>query len=66
MARPYDRTLYKQRNWIERTCNRRKHCRRLASRYARKTAPFLACLHLAAFALWQHSMPIQPSPLTSF
>ena len=54
VARPYDRTLYKQRNWIERTFNKLKHCRRLATRYDRKTAHFLAFLHLAAFALWQN------------
>ena len=47
VARPYDRTLYKQRNWIERTFNKLKHCRRLATRYDRKTAHFLAFLHLA-------------------
>ena len=52
--RPYDRTLYKHRNWIERSFNRLKHCRRLATRYDRKTAHFLAFLHLAAFALWQN------------
>ena len=54
VPRPYDRTLYKQRNWIERSFNRLKHCRRLATRYDRKTAHFLAFLHLAAFALWQN------------
>ncbi len=52
--RPYDATLYKQRNWIERSFNKLKHCRRLATRYDRKTAHFLAFLHLAAFALWQN------------
>ena len=52
VPRPYDRTLYKHRNWIERSFNRLKHCRRLATRYDRKTTHFLAFLHLAAFALW--------------
>ena len=51
--RPYDTILYKQRNWIERTFNKLKHCRRLATRYDRKTSHFLAFLYLAAFALWQ-------------
>ena len=50
--RPYDATLYKHRNWIERSFNKLKHCRRLATRYDRKTAHFLAFLYLAAFALW--------------
>ena len=50
--RPYDATLYKQRNWIERTFNRLKHCRRLATRYDRKTTHFLAFLYLAALPLW--------------
>jgi len=54
IPRPYDRTLYKQRNRIERSFNRLKHCRRLATRYDRKTAHFLAFLQLAAFALRQN------------
>ena len=61
VPRPYDRTLDKQRTWIERSFNRLKHCRRLATRYDRKTAPFLAFLHLAAGALWQNEMLIQPN-----
>ncbi len=52
VPRPYDATLYKQRNWIERTFNRLKHWRRLATRYDRKTAHFLAFLYLAALPLW--------------
>ena len=54
VPRPYDRTLYTQRNWIERSFTRLKHCRRLATRYDRKTTHFLAFLHLAAFALWHN------------
>ena len=50
--RPYDATLYKQRNWIERTFNKLKHWRRLATRYDRKTTHFLAFLYLAALPLW--------------
>ena len=41
--------------------NKLKHCRRLATRYDRKTAPFLAFLHLVAFALWHNSLSIQPN-----
>lgn len=54
VPRPYDRTLYKHRNWIESSFNRLKHCRRLATRYDRKTTHFLAFLHLAAFAPWHN------------
>ena len=50
--RSYDRVLYKQRNWIERTFNKLKHSRRIATRYDRKTAHFLAFLYLAALPLW--------------
>ena len=50
--RPYDATLYKQRNWIERTFNKLKHWRRLATRYDRKTTHFRAFLYLAALPLW--------------
>ena len=59
--RSYDRALYKHRNWSERPCNKLKHWRRLATRYERKTAHFLAFLHLAALPLWIPSMSIQPS-----
>ena len=50
--RSYDRELYKHRNWIERTFNRLKHWRRIATRYDRKTTHFLAFLYLAALPLW--------------
>ena len=53
-------TLYKQRNWIERPCNKLKHWRRLATRSDRKTTHFLAFLYLAALPLWVPSMSIQP------
>jgi transposase len=50
--RSYDRQLYKQRNMIERTFNKLKHWRRLATRYDRKAIYFMAFLHLAAATLW--------------
>ena len=59
--RSYDRALYKHRTWIERPWNKLKHWRRLATRSDRKTAHFLAFLHLAALSLWFPSMSIQPS-----
>ena len=47
---PYDATLYDPRDRIERTLNKLKHCRCIATRYDRKTWHFLAFLHLATFA----------------
>ncbi len=38
----YDKTLYKQRNRIERCFNKLKHFRRFATRYDRRAAHFLA------------------------
>jgi transposase len=52
IQREYDRELYKQRNVIERAFNKLKHCRRIATRYDRKTEYFLAFLYLAAVHLW--------------
>jgi transposase len=50
--REYDRQLYKERNLIERTFNKLKHCRRLATRYDRKALYFRSFLYLAASLLW--------------
>lgn len=47
-----DRRLYKLRNRIERCINRLKHFRRIATRYDRRAAHFLAMLHLASVMLW--------------
>ena len=44
--------LYRQRNRIERFFNRIKHFRRLATRYEKHAANFLAMLKLAAAQLW--------------
>lgn len=52
MPRPYDKTLYKQRNLIERAFNKLKHCRRIATRYDRKAQNFLAFIYLAAAVTW--------------
>ena len=43
-----DKNLYKDRNKIERFFNRIKHYRRIATRYDKTAASFLAFLHLAA------------------
>lgn len=44
--------LYRARNRIERFFNRIKHFRRLATRYEKHAANFLAMLKLAAAHLW--------------
>jgi transposase len=45
--RSYDRTLYKQRNLIERCFNRLKQFRRFSTRYCRNIEAFRACTALA-------------------
>ena len=52
VQREYDRELYKQRNVIERTFNRRKSWRGIATRYDRRSLYHLAFLHLAAAVTW--------------
>ena len=49
---PHDEVAYKDRNRIERCFNKLKHFRRFATRYDRRTAHFLAFIHLAAVMLW--------------
>ncbi len=46
--RVIDWNLYKDRNKIERFFNRIKHYRRVATRYDKSAASFLAFLHLTA------------------
>ena len=48
----HDKTLYRERNRIERCFNKLKHFRRLATRYDRRACHFLAFLCLAAATLW--------------
>jgi len=48
----HDKTLYRERNRIERCFNKLKHFRRLATRYDRRACHFLAFLCLAAAMLW--------------
>jgi transposase len=52
VQREYDRDLYKRRNLIERTFNKLKRFRRLATRYDRKAIYFGSFLYLAASLLW--------------
>lgn len=48
----YDIRLYKHRNLIERSINRLKQFRRIATRYDRKALYFLSALQLVSFAIW--------------
>ena len=48
-ARPY---LYRARNLVERFFNKIKHCRRVATRYDKLAANYLAFLQLASIRLW--------------
>ncbi len=48
----FSRHLYRDRNHVERFFNRIKHCRRIATRYYKLAANFLAFIKLAAIRLW--------------
>lgn len=49
---PHDAVAYRLRNRIERFFNKLKHFRRIATRYDRQAAYFLAGLHLAGAMIW--------------
>ena len=51
-TRNFDRRAYKKRNRVERLFNRLKQYRRVATRYEKCAANYLAMLHLAAILLW--------------
>lgn len=44
--------LYRARNLVERFFNKIKHCRRVATRYDKLTANYLAFVQLASIRLW--------------
>jgi len=44
--------LYRARNHVERFFNRIKHCRRVATRYEKLAANYLAFVKLASVRLW--------------
>ena len=48
----FDSTAYRERNRVERLINRLKHFRRVATRYEKRAAHYLAMLTLAAILLW--------------
>lgn len=51
-VRSFDRAAYRQRNRVERLINRLKQFRRVATRYEKRAANYLAMLTLAAILLW--------------
>lgn len=52
-SKPYFSTwLYRQRNLIERFFSKLKHFRRIATRYEKLAANFLAMVQLASMRLW--------------
>jgi transposase len=48
----FDREAYRERNVIERLIGRLKQWRRIATRYEKRAANYLAMLTLAAIVLW--------------
>ncbi len=51
-GRQFDRQAYRQRNRVERLINRLKQFRRIATRYEKRAANYLAMLTLAAIMIW--------------
>lgn len=48
----FDKSIYRQRNLVERCFNRLKQFRRIATRYEKKADNYLAMLTLAYILLW--------------
>ena len=48
----FDRAAYRERNQVERAVGRLKRYRRVATRYEKRAANYLAMLKLAAVLLW--------------
>ena len=49
---PFNRALYRKRNLVERTINRLKQFRRIATRYEKKAENYLAMLQIGSLLLW--------------
>ncbi len=49
---PFDRDLYRERNQVERLISRLKQFRRVATRYEKRAANFLAMVTVAALLVW--------------
>ncbi len=50
--RPFDRTLYKERNLVERFFSKLKHFRRIATRYDKRARNYKSFLFLIAALKW--------------
>ena len=48
----FDREAYRRRNVVERMINRLKQCRRIATRYEKRAANYLAMVHIGMILLW--------------
>ncbi len=48
----FDRAAYRERNAVERTINRLKQWRRIATRYEKRATNYRAMLTIAAILLW--------------
>lgn len=48
----FDKSIYRQRNLVERCFNRLKQFRRIATRYEKKALNYLTMLTLASILLW--------------
>jgi transposase len=48
----FDRAAYRERNRVERTINRLKHFRRVATRYEKRAVHYLAMALIAVILLW--------------
>lgn len=56
----FDRAAYRARNQVERLFNRLKQVRRLATRYEKRAANYLAMLHLGAILIWINAFADTP------
>ncbi len=52
--------LYRSRNLVERFSNRNKQCRRIATRYDKLAANYLAFVKLASISLWLRAYESRP------
>jgi len=51
-GRDYDKTIYKERNYVERLFQKLKHYRRIATRYEKLARNYMAMLSLVATVIW--------------
>ena len=56
----WKKSVYRQRNHVERFFNRLKQFRRIATRYDKLGATFLAFIQLAAVRIWLRSIESTP------